>query len=312
MPKVSDQLRTSHFTKGNALNKKYTLFIGCQIPARVPQYESAARAVLGALGVDLVDQRQFNCCGYPMRDSDEKAFLLSSARNLALSEKAGLDMLVLCKCCYGSLKKAEQVMQNQGRLQDEIRALLRKEKLVYQGKAGVHHLLSVLYHEVGLTALKEKIKKSYKALRIATHYGCHALRPSNITRFDDPVEPKLFDELVMATGASSVDWDLKLECCGAPAMGKNDDLSMKLTGRKIESGMKAGADYVCTSCPYCHLQFDLVQETMVSDNGGRGTLPSILYPQLLGVCMGIDDERLGIHENRIDIRGIRSYLNNEE
>ena len=293
------------------MNKKYALFIGCQIPARLPQYESAARAILDRLGINLVDERQFNCCGYPMRDSSEKAFLLSSVRNLALSEKAGLDMLVLCKCCYGSLKKAEHFMRDQGRLQDEIRVLLNRENLEYQCKTGVYHLLSVLYHEVGLLALKEKIEKSYKGLHIATHYGCHALRPSKVTRFDDPVEPKLFDELVRATGATSVDWDLKLECCGAPALGKNDDLSMVLTGKKIESGMAAGADYLCTACPYCQIQFDSVQEMMISDNGSRGTIASILYPQLLGICMGIEDETLGIHENRIDIRGIRSYLSEE-
>jgi heterodisulfide reductase subunit B len=290
---------------------QYALFIGCQIPARVTQYEIAARAVLGELGIGLFDERQFNCCGYPMRNTDQKAFLLSSVRNLALAERAGMDMLVLCKCCYGSLKKAEQMMKEEGDLQEEVRAILKKEGLHYQGKTGINHLLSVLFHVVGVEALKGKILRPFKDLKIATHYGCHALRPSSVTQFDDPVAPKIFDELVKATGAVSVDWSRKLECCGSHAMGINDDLSMALMKRKLLSGMEAGAEYICTACPYCQMQFDTVQEMMVSGNGNGETIASILYPQLLGLAMGLDEEKLGIKMNRIDISDIRSYMTGE-
>ena len=205
---------------------RYALFIGCQIPSRVPQYETASRAVLKKLGVDVVDIRQFNCCGYPLRNVDKKAFLLSSVRNLALAEQKGLDMLVLCKCCFGSLKKAEHMMKEEGALQDEVRKSLQKTGLTYKGETRICHLLSVLFHEVGVDTLKDKLSKTYKGLNIATHYGCHALRPSEVTRFDDPVAPSIFDKLVAVTGAKSVDWTNKLECCGAPLMGINDELSM--------------------------------------------------------------------------------------
>ena len=86
---------------------EFALFLGCTIPARLNQYESSSRAVLEKLGVGLVDIREFNCCGYPLRNIDFKVFLLSSARNLALAEKKNLNVMTLCKCCYGSLKKAD-------------------------------------------------------------------------------------------------------------------------------------------------------------------------------------------------------------
>jgi len=287
---------------------KYALFIGCQIPARVSQYEISVRAVLEDLNIELVDERQFNCCGYPMRDSNLKAFLLSSVRNLALAERAGLQMLVMCKCCFGSLKKAENLMKDEGYLQEEIRDILMKESLIYEGRTKINHFLSVLYHDVGLETLKSKISMPYRELKIATHYGCHALRPSSITQFDDPVAPTLFDKLVEVTGAISVDWNRKLECCGSHAMGINDDLSMGLAKKKLDHGMEAGADYLCTACPYCQIQFDTVQEMILSSNSGRDSLGSILYSQLLGLSMGIDHEKLGINMNKIDISGIRSYL----
>ncbi|MBN1627208.1 MAG: CoB--CoM heterodisulfide reductase iron-sulfur subunit B family protein [Deltaproteobacteria bacterium] len=291
---------------------RYALFIGCQIPARVAQYEASVRAVLKKLRVRLVDERQFNCCGYPMRNSNQKAFLLSSVRNLALAERSDLQMLVLCKCCYGSLKKAEHFMKEDGDLQDEIRRLLlREEGLKYEGMVGVSHLLSVLYHDIGVEFLKEKISTPFKDLKIAAHYGCHALRPSSITQFDDPVAPTIFDELVEVTGATSIDWTKKLECCGAPAMGVNDDLSMALTIKKLDHGKAAGAEYICTACPYCQIQFDTVQQMILSKNGGRAGVGSVLYPQLLGLSMGMSDRKLGINMNRIDISSIRSYLKEE-
>ena len=286
---------------------KYALFLGCNIPARVDQYDASARAVLRQVGVQLKDIREFNCCGYPMRNVDQKAFLFSSAVNLALAEKAGLDILALCKCCFGTLKEAEHILEEEGTLQKEVHGLLAQRGLKYTGKVQIKHFLSVLYHDVGLDTLKSKITTQYKDFKIATHYGCHALRPSKITRFDDPVAPSVFDKLVEVTGAKSVDWTRKLECCGAPVLGFNDDLSMKLTRKKISSGKEAGADYLCSACPYCHLQFDSVQKTMVSQNG-NDPLASVLYPQLLGLCMGIDEKTLGIGMNKLDISGITSFF----
>lgn len=286
---------------------KYSLFLGCNIPARVDQYEASARAVLRQVDVQLSDIREFNCCGYPLRNVDQKAFLLSSAVNLALAEKAGLDMMTLCKCCFGSLKEAAHILKQEGELQEEIKQLLDKKNLSYSGNIQIKHFLSVLYHDVGLDLLKSKIAKQYRALKIATHYGCHALRPSKITQFDDPVAPAIFDKLVEITGAVSVDYTDKLACCGAPIMGFNDDLSMNITKKKLDGGRESGAHYLCSACPYCHLQFDTVQKMMVSQNGDD-PFASVLYPQLLGLCMGIDEKMLGIQMNQLAITDITNFF----
>ncbi|MFC1863015.1 CoB--CoM heterodisulfide reductase iron-sulfur subunit B family protein [Thermodesulfobacteriota bacterium] len=290
---------------------RYALFLGCQIPARVKQYESSVRAVLKNLEVELADNRQFNCCGYPMRNTDKKAFLLSSSRNLALAEKMGLEMLVLCKCCYGSLRKAKQIMSEDGDMQNEVLNDLKEEGLIYEGKTMIIHLLSLLHRDVGLASIKNKISRPYKNLKIAAHYGCHALRPSNITQLDDPVSPTIFEDLIEVTGAKSVQWPMRLECCGAPVMGINDDLSQSMTGKKLEDCRRAGANFLATACPYCQIQFDTVQHMMDSNNGSNGSIGSILYPQLLGISMGIDTTTLGIGANKIGIADIKSFLSEE-
>ena len=286
---------------------EYAFYLGCNIPARVKQYEDSARAILKRCGVRLVDIREFVCCGYPLRNIELEAFILSSAENLALAEKAGLEILALCKCCYGRLKKAEFLLKENENLWTDVNRVLAARGLQYSGQTGIKHFLSVLYHDVGLDTLKREISRPFKQLKIAASVGCHALRPSNITRFDDPVAPTIFDELVEVTGAVSVDWVTKMECCGAPLMGFNDELGMNLTRLKLADGKKAGADYICTACPFTHLQFDSVQKLMISRNGNDPLAP-ILYAQLLGLSMGIDENTLGIGMNQLDISGVTSFL----
>jgi len=290
---------------------EFALFLGCTIPARLNQYESSSRAVLEKFGVGLVDIREFNCCGYPLRNIDFKVFLLSSARNLALAEKKNLHVMTLCKCCYGSLKKADFLMKENASLKKEVNSTLEKEGLKYEGKIEIKHLLSVLHKEIGIEAIKGKMAMTFKRLKIATHYGCHALRPSQVVGFDDAVAPSLFDQLVEATGAESIDWPMKLECCGAPLWGVNDRLSMDLTLKKLTDGKKSGADYVCAACPYCHIQFDKVQKMILSQRNVNHPLPSILYTQLLGLSLGIDRKALGLEMNEIPITRIEELLSKE-
>jgi len=290
---------------------EFAFFLGCTIPARLNQYESSSRAVLEKLGVGLVDIREFNCCGYPLRNIDFKAFLLSSARNLALAEKKNLNVMTLCKCCYGSLKKADFLMKENASLKKEVNSILDKEGLEIEGKIEIKHLLSVLHKEIGIEAIKRKMPMTFKRLKIATHYGCHALRPSQVVGFDNAVAPSLFDQLVEATGAESIDWPMKLECCGAPLWGVNDRLSMDLTLKKLTDGKKSGADYVCAACPYCHIQFDKVQKMILSQRNVNHPLPSILYTQLLGLSLGIDRKALGLEMNEIPITGIEELLAKE-
>jgi len=287
---------------------RYALFQGCQIPARLPQYETAARAVLETLDVELVELKAFACCGYPMRNTDLTASLLAAARNLAIAQNNNLPILVLCQCGYGQLSYAAHLLKEEPTLQEKLNDTLRKEGLEYTQAPEIKHLLTVLFHEIGTEAIKEKIQTPFTGLKIATHYGCHALRPSEITAFDDPVNPTLFDELVELTGAESVAWEARLECCGAPLFGSNDTLSFSLMTTKITSAQGAGAHYLAVACPYCHMQFDSVQKMLSIRKNTNHTLAPILYPQLLCLSMGMEAERLGLGMNQLDITGVVEFL----
>jgi heterodisulfide reductase subunit B len=264
--------------------------------------------VLAKLGVEFMEIKDFSCCGYPLRNLSFKAFILSSARNLALAEKNDVNIVTVCNCCFGNLKYVDHLMKQDASLAENVNATLAKEGLQYKGNIHAMHLLDVLYHQVGIERIREEIQRPFEGLKIATHYGCHILRPSKVVNFDNPLAPSIFDELVEVTGAESVSWRNKLECCGAPLLGIDDELSMDLTAAKIREARKGGADYLCAACPFCHIQFDTVQGRMLADRTTDEQLPSILYSQLLGLSMGIDEAALGLEMNHLDITGVKDFL----
>lgn len=291
---------------------KYAFFQGCNIPIRIEQYANATTAVFNTFGIELQVIPEFNCCGYPVRNVDEKAYILPSVRNMAIAEKAGLDILVICNCCFASLQKARNVLSKDDELKNELNTILAKENLQYRGTVRVKHYLTILYEDVGVEQIKSKLVNKFKDLNVSVLHGCHILRPREITQFDDSFVPAITEELMQTAGATSLDWQGKLECCGAALAGINDELSQVLLKEKINGALKAGAEYISPICSYCHLQFDTTQKNMSENDQNPTLLPVLLYPQLLGLCLGIDEKTLGIAENRTikptDIERLKSLL----
>ena len=289
---------------------QYALFLGCKIPYFVPHYEKATRRVLAELGVELVEP-EFNCCGYPMRHLYFDSYLLAAARNMAIAEERGLDILTPCKCCFGSFKRARHLLQLFPALKKKVDAGLAQEGLSYTGRREVKHLLSVLYHDVGLDALAARVVRPYEGLKVAAMYGCHAIRPSKMTQFDDPAAPSLIDKLVQATGAQTVDWDGKLGCCGSPVRGWDEQLSLDMVTKLLRQARQGGADILCISCPYSQMQAEWGYEMTYMPGQREYVSGTMLYPQILGLAMGLSPLELGLDHNLPDVSFIQSFLQRE-
>lgn len=289
---------------------KFAIFRCCPTSQFLRYYESSTNAVLSKLGVTIIDVKEFNCCGYPLKSMDKMAYLLASVRNLALAAGKGLDLITLCTCCFESLKQAKFIMESDAATRDRLSEVLLKEGLVYREEIQVRHLFEVLLEDIGIDGIKDRLVASYNGLKIATHYGCHLLRPSQVLQFDDPVAPTRFDDLVELTGAQSVPWKSKLDCCGAPAWGGHDALSINLTKRKIKDALAGGADFLCVACVYCQLQFDRVQHRYLATSSNGNCLAPILYTQLLGLTLGIEPGELGLDQHCMDTSGLTAFLAN--
>ena len=276
----------------------YSYFAGCKIPYHLPEYGNSTVALLNGFGIELLGL-EFNCCGYPVRDIDFQSFLLAGARNLALAEQNNTDIVTPCKCCFGSLKFVEHYLKQRPEIKDQVNGMLRPEGLQWEGRINVRHLLTVLHQDVGVNTLRAAVINPLEGLKVAIHTGCHALRPGNVTQFDNPFVSGIFSDLVEVTGAESVFWPMSTECCGNPQWDKNRKLALKQMQRKLFNAKQAGADFVCTACTYCQMQFEQKQSSELAPNSDDPILPSILISQLIGLSIGMKDEEIGLgDENR--------------
>ncbi len=278
---------------------RYAYFPGCKIPYHLPQYGQATRAVCAALDIELLDV-EFGCCGYPVRHNSFEASMFAAARNFALAAKAGLPILTPCKCCFGNLRHALYWLRESEPLRGAVGALLGKEglRLPRLEEMRVVHLLTALDQGVGLEAIAAKVTRPLSGVAVAAQYGCHALRPGYVTGFANPLSPRIFERLLQVAGARTVDWPLRLECCGNPLWGKNDAMAAKLAARKLADAEGAGADLLCTACTYCQLQFDVLRERLPDQEAASQAPPSMLFPQLLGLALGLSGGAVGLECNR--------------
>jgi heterodisulfide reductase subunit B len=280
--------------------KKFLMFLGCAIPYRVSAFEISARKILAKLGVELVEMPEFNCCGLPLDPVSHEMMLILAARNLALAEEKGLNIITLCPGCAGTLKKVNKMLKEDKALRDEINCHLKEAGLQFKGTVDAKHFMQVLMEDVGLDKIKKSIVKPLTMVKVAEHNGCHILRPKEFIGFDDPEDPKMLKALVEATGATCLDYMDETECCGAPSVGVSDKVALQLARDKLNHVKQVNAEALVTICPFCHIMYDTNElriEKMFNETYG---IPILHYPQLLGLAMGIPPEELAFSELRVD------------
>ncbi|MHA1650065.1 MAG: heterodisulfide reductase-related iron-sulfur binding cluster [Candidatus Helarchaeota archaeon] len=190
---------------------EYALFLGCNIPNRLPHLELAARKVLPHFDVKLVDIPEFGCCPEPIgiQELNRNAWMAMAAINIALAEEKELDIIALCNGCFETLRTVNTELKHNGHL-EKINTILSKIGKEVKGTQQVKHILEVLYNDIGVEKIKSNVQKELKGLKIAVHYGCHVLRPSAILKTDDPFQPTSLDTLVNALGAESIPYLRKM------------------------------------------------------------------------------------------------------
>ena len=278
---------------------KYAFFLGCIAPLRYPGIEKSTKVICEKLGIELVDFKDASCCPAPrvIRAFSRKAWLAAAARNLAIAEKMGLDILTICNGCYGSLFDAAHDLNGKPEALAEVNEILSEIGLEYKGTTKVYHFADVIFRDIGIEKLKESITNPVD-YKVAAFYGCHFLKPSANKHIDNPENPTMLDELVEATGAKSMPRAKKLMCCGAGGgvRSSQSDLAMNHTKENLENMVAGGAEYIVDVCPFCHLQFDSTQEEL----GYK--LPVLHLSQLFGIAMGMDAKELGLSLHKVPVK----------
>ncbi|MCU0555923.1 MAG: CoB--CoM heterodisulfide reductase iron-sulfur subunit B family protein [Desulfobacterales bacterium] len=286
---------------------KYLYYPGCSLEASASEYDRSSRAFLTAMGAEITELTDWNCCGASAAEAQSRLLALAlPARNLAIAEKMGIarDLLVPCSACYLNLRKVTEKIRREPDLLAELNTVLSADGLHLSGGVRVRHLLDVVATDLGAQGLRARVSRPLKGLTIAPYYGCQCLRPYKV--FDDPEAPQSMSPLIEAAGAAVHPWQMGARCCSASLMTAKPEVGIALVADILTAAR--GADAIATVCPMCQMNLEAFQ-AKASRFAGENLAISVLYlPQLLGLAMGLGESEVGLGFNLALTAGLRNKL----
>ncbi len=256
---------------------KICYYPGCTLKTQAKQLDRYARASAEALGVEMEEIENWQCCGavYPMA-RDEIATKLSAVRALDYAKHRGGKLLTLCSACHNVIKRTNDDMKNDADIRTRANNYLKLDE-IYAGETEVVHYLEMLKNIVGFDEIKRRVVKPLNR-KIGAYYGCLLLRPNNVMAFDNPENPTIIEDFIRAIGGTAVTYPFRNECCGAYVSFKNKELTEKRSGMIIKSAKEKGAEMLVTACPLC--LYNLQKNT-------DGSLPVVYFTELLAEALGV-------------------------
>ena len=282
----------------------YTYFPGCSSSeGGAKAYNWSARAVSQALDIDLIELDDWNCCGStPSGSVDELGSFCMPARDLALAEKTGLDLVTPCSACYVVFNRTNSYLKQYPQLKAKVDEALAAGGLEYHGTVRVRHMLDVLTNGIDHDAIESTVKKPLSGLKVAPYYGCQVVRPR--FGFDHPEYPKSLDKLIASLGAEPVPFPLKTRCCGGSLIISEEDVALELIRKLFESALSNGAECLVTVCPLCQTNLDAYQSQVNRKFKTKFNIPVLFFTQLIGVAFGLKEKDLGLKTSIVPVERV--------
>ncbi len=272
----------------------YAYFPGCSLSATGVDYHISLTFVSKVLGIDLVEVRDWVCCG--ASSAHATSHLVSIALpvlSLSHAEQDGFKKLIApCLACLARFKAANREIENHPSTKSKIHEVF---DYPYQGTVKAYHPLEV-FLEMGMQKIQEKVRKSLKGIKLACYYGCVLTRPPEVCQFDNVENPQSMDMIVRALGAQSLPWSFKTECCGVSMTLTRSDIVLKLTNDILREAKEAGADAIAVACPLCQANLDGRQRQIEETYHTRYRLPILYITQLMGLAFGAFPKEVGIQK----------------
>ncbi len=285
------------------MSLKVAYWPGCVSRGFTPELHGSMAQVAPLLDIELVELDRANCCGAGViaEHSQELADTLN-ARTFALAQQEigqGADLMMnICSTCQGAQSECQERLDANAEYREFVNGTIAGEGLNYEQGIVNKNFLWVLVEEIGLDALRAKVKRPLTDLRVGPFYGCYIVRPTDRLGIDDEHPRDTYLPLVIeALGGTVIDYAGSHKCCGFPIITMNKTASLKQAGRHIGDAIDADADCLVTPCPLCHLNLDL-QQPLAERYAGRDLgLPILHLPQLVGLAFGLDPKQLGFNKH---------------
>ncbi|SDC41617.1 MULTISPECIES: CoB--CoM heterodisulfide reductase iron-sulfur subunit B family protein [unclassified Candidatus Frackibacter] len=285
---------------------KYAYFPGCSLHSMAEEYNMATELVMEDLNVELREIPDWNCCGStPAHTTSHLLPVALPARNLAIIEKEGLDVVAPCAACYNRFKAANKELNEDDDLKETVNEIIEMD---YQANVEVLNLIEVFQNDDVMEILEEKVNVELKNIKPAVYYGCLLTRPPEVTEFDDAENPQSMDQIMEAIGAEPVEWTHKVECCGGSLVMARSEVVLKLSRDILKAAKQAGANCIVTACPLCHANLDMRQEQINKKFGDDFNMPIFYFTQLIGAALGHSKKNLGLKRHFIGSEGLLGSL----
>jgi heterodisulfide reductase subunit B len=258
----------------------FSYYPGCSLESTACEYDESVRAVFRALGVELRELEDWNCCGASSAHSLSPALSrLLPARNLRIAQEAGYDVVMPCAACFNRHKSVDQELRRDARRREAVEQALGFQ---FSGEVAVRSLLDVICRDIGLERVMEQVKEPLVGLRAVGYYGCLLVRPPGITQFDDAEHPVWMDRLLSAVGAQPQPWSYATDCCGGSLSLTAPALAGRLVERLVERAREAGAQAIVTGCPLCQMNLEMRQSRAAQP------MPVFYFTELIMVAFGLE------------------------
>jgi succinate dehydrogenase / fumarate reductase cytochrome b subunit len=279
---------------------KVAYWPGCVSRGFTPELHGSMAQVAPLLDIELVALDRASCCGAGViaEHNQELADTLN-ARTFALAQKEIADgaelMMNICSTCQGAQTECQERLDGNSDYRERINETLAPEGLSYERGISNKNFLWLMVEEIGLDAIKAKVRRPLTDLRVGPFYGCYIVRPTERLGIGgDHPRDRYLQMLIEALGGTVVDYAGQYKCCGFPIITMNREASLKQAGRHLGDAIDADADCLVTPCPLCHLNLDLQQPGAEKVVGRDLGMPVLHLPQLVGLALGLEPKELGM------------------
>jgi heterodisulfide reductase subunit B len=291
---------------------KYAFFPGCTMAYRLQFTEKSVRMVAAHFDIELIDLA-FTCCPEPnaVRAMSDDTWLTFAARNIALAESEGLDILTACAGCHESLSLAKHELDEKPARKEKTNEILKDLGLEYKGTSSIVHMHQLLFDEIGIETISSKVVRPIP-IKVVTHSGCHLLRPERVLNVDSAEIPVKLDRLCEALGMEPLEYMDKTMCCGAGVRKADSTTSYAVLREKMTSMAMVDPDAIVVFCPTCFISFESGQRMTNKNFGTDFKFPVFYYTELLAIAMDLPDTDLLLAEHRVKVYLPKSEETGEE
>jgi heterodisulfide reductase subunit B2 len=253
-----------------------TYFPGCSLDSSARESNISMMEAAKILGLNLIELEDWNCCGSSSVNILDKEIAFSLAvRNLALAPP-DRPLMAMCPRCLYHLREAHLRLQREP---ETLRSQERRWGRPISLNLEIIHFLEVLVR-LGPERLRSGLVRDLGGLKFMPYYGCTVFRPPALRK--GAYYQGELGKVITTLGGVAITRALTHRCCGSFLSAARADVVTPLVNEIIESGVRAGAECLVTSCAMCQLNLE-IRSTW------EPKLPIFHFSEILALALGAQD-----------------------